>query len=154
MICGNCGKQNATKDEVKRCYALRPGTTTYEGPWDGPWTQGPIRNLTPARWTEILDTWDRRCAYCGTHVGTQAEREHSIPLDAGGHHSASNIVPACSLCNAEKWTMDGETYHEARASRGLPVHPKWHALNPALGDALLADIFSTPQTECSCSNES
>ena len=154
MICGNCGKRKVSIDHVKRCYALRPGTTTYEGTWDGPWKQGPLRDLTRARWGTILDSWDRQCAYCGTPVGTQAEREHSIALDAGGPHSASNIVPACSLCNAEKGVLDGQTYHGLRASRGLPVHPKWHALNPALRDALLADIFATPQTECSCSTDS
>lgn len=150
MRCGHCGASHATIDDVRRCAALHPEQVASEGPWDGRWTQGPIAGLTKEAWDDILLSWQRRCAYCGAAVGTQAEREHNIPLDANGPNNVSNIVPSCTLCNSAKGSYDGQTYHRLRAERGLSTHPMWHEVNPAASDPVLSEIFAEPADNCPC----
>lgn len=58
-------------------------------------------DLTSEEWTEILEEFDHRCAYCQTPDG-KLEIEHMTPLIRGGRHTASNVVPACRSCNASK----------------------------------------------------
>lgn len=41
------------------------------------------------------------CAYCGKHT-RDLERDHVVPLSAGGADSIDNIVPACFDCNRNK----------------------------------------------------
>ena len=108
------------------------------------------RYICEEAWDGILLSWQRRCAYCGAAVGTQAVREHNIPLDANGPHDVSNIVPSCTVCNSEKGSYDGQTYHRLRAERGLSTHPMWHDLNPAASDPVLSEIFAEPADNCPC----
>lgn len=65
-------------------------------------------DLTYAQWLEILAAYDYRCVYCPascpdckkrTHKLTQ---DHVTPISKGGHHTRSNIVPACGSCNSSK----------------------------------------------------
>jgi len=149
--CRHCRGSHATIDDVIRCAALHPEQVASEGPWEGRWTQGPIAGLTKEAWDNILQTWQRRCAYCGAFVGTQAEREHNIPLDIEGPNDVSNIVPACTLCNSEKGSFDGQAYHRLRAARGSPTHAMWHEQNPAASDPVPSEMFAEPADDCPCS---
>ena len=48
-----------------------------------------------------------RCLFCGRHQGLLREREcltrdHLVPLSRGGTNAWTNVVTACSTCNARK----------------------------------------------------
>lgn len=62
--------------------------------------RGAAATLTAAEWATICETYDQRCAYCGTNAFL--EQEHVIPLTRGGTHTADNVVPACKPCNSAK----------------------------------------------------
>jgi len=49
------------------------------------------------------------CVYCG-RPGT--ERDHDVPTQRGGTNDPSNIVIACSSCNASKGNLTGAEYRE------------------------------------------
>lgn len=63
-----------------------------------------VVDLTDAQWLEILETHDRRCAYC-LRRSEQLEKDHVVALMRGGDHTAENIVPACRSCNAKKHAL-------------------------------------------------
>jgi 5-methylcytosine-specific restriction endonuclease McrA len=63
--------------------------------------RGDIGNLSSQEWQEILEEFDRACAYCQAR-GVRLEQEHITPLSRGGRHTKSNVVPACRSCNARK----------------------------------------------------
>lgn len=65
-------------------------------------------DLTGDEWLGILAQFDHRCFYCGTD-GPMVQ-EHMTPLSRGGRHSASNVVPACRLCNGRKFTKTAEEF--------------------------------------------
>ena len=75
-------------------------------------------DLTPDQWAQILDEFGHGCAYCpATDIPLQME--HMVPLSRGGHHTASNVVPACSFCNTSKgartvleWIGPKRVFHE------------------------------------------
>ena len=56
--------------------------------------------LTAAEWTAICATYKQRCAYCGKKA--KLTQDHVLPLSKGGGTIASNIVPACQVCNSAK----------------------------------------------------
>lgn len=63
----------------------------------------------------LLQRWqqfDHCCAYCGAqeHRSAELEIEHVVPISKGGPHLLSNIVPACTACNASKRSQDLETW--------------------------------------------
>lgn len=60
-----------------------------------------VNDLTAAQWTEIKAAYGNRCVYCGRKM-QRLTQDHIIPLSKGGHHTASNIVPACGSCNSKK----------------------------------------------------
>lgn len=60
-------------------------------------------DLTAQDWLDVLDEFDRRCAYCQA-VGVPLQQEHMTPLARGGRHMKSNVVPACARCNLRKGT--------------------------------------------------
>jgi hypothetical protein len=57
--------------------------------------------LTAAEWTRIKEFAEQRCHYCRKPT-KRLTMDHVIPLSKGGHHVASNIVPACRSCNSRK----------------------------------------------------
>lgn len=57
--------------------------------------------LSRARWTELLELYEYRCAYCG-RSDVSLTVEHVVPLSRGGDHDPGNIVPACATCNKSK----------------------------------------------------
>lgn len=59
-----------------------------------------LSTLTKVEWEALLNQYEYRCAYCCKKaVLTQ---DHVIPLSKGGHHTKTNVVPACSPCNSKK----------------------------------------------------
>ena len=60
--------------------------------------------VTEDDWLEILETFNRCCAYCLKHetVVGALQQDHVIALVNGGAHEPSNIVPACRHCNPRK----------------------------------------------------
>jgi 5-methylcytosine-specific restriction endonuclease McrA len=58
-------------------------------------------DLTEAQWLEILECFDRRCAYCLCKL-TRQTKDHVIAIARGGHDTAQNVVPACQSCNSRK----------------------------------------------------
>jgi 5-methylcytosine-specific restriction endonuclease McrA len=69
---------------------------------------GQVGNLTLKDWSEILEHFGKRCAYCDKHGPMQIE--HVIPICQGGPTSKNNIVPACRGRNSRKYTMSPEKW--------------------------------------------
>ena len=59
------------------------------------------------------------CAYCHLHRGLP-EVEHVVALSRGGRNDMSNIVAACSSCNASKNDMTLDEWVDERRRLGLP----------------------------------
>ena len=79
-------------------------------------------DLTAADWKQAVDYFGGSCAYCGA-TGT-LEREHIIPVTAGGGLTKTNIVPSCRACNQSKkarllhdWFKYSTHYSDARLLR-------------------------------------
>lgn len=62
----------------------------------------PVCDLTAEQWKEIKKQHKQRCRYCGKK--RKLTQDHVVPLENGGSHTASNIVPACKNCNSSKGT--------------------------------------------------
>lgn len=60
-----------------------------------------VRDLTSEQWQAIKEQYGFRCAYCGKRP-ERLTQDHIIPLSKGGHHTATNVVPACQSCNSRK----------------------------------------------------
>ena len=63
----------------------------------------PLNDFTAAQWTEMKGVYGHRCVYCHRKM-QRLTIDHITPLDKGGAHTASNIVPACQTCNSRKGT--------------------------------------------------
>jgi 5-methylcytosine-specific restriction endonuclease McrA len=59
-----------------------------------------LSDLTREQWQRIKFIYRFRCAYCGERK--PLTMDHVVPVSKGGHHTASNIVPACQSCNSRK----------------------------------------------------
>ena len=57
--------------------------------------------FTAHEWATLKEQAGHRCHYC-QQVKQRLTMDHVIPLSKGGHHMASNIVPACRTCNSRK----------------------------------------------------
>jgi hypothetical protein len=57
-------------------------------------------NLSLQEWTETLQDFEQKCAYCGG--GNIITLDHYIPLNCGGGSSIDNCVPCCPSCNLSK----------------------------------------------------
>jgi 5-methylcytosine-specific restriction endonuclease McrA len=66
----------------------------------------PVSDFTAQQWIEMQAAYDHRCVYCDKRCKGRLTQDHITPLSKGGSHTASNIVPACSLCNSRKGTKD------------------------------------------------
>ena len=59
--------------------------------------------LSQAEWTQILEHFDRRCAYCGIddtgNPRTGLVADHLIPAIEHGELTIGNTIPACHDCN-------------------------------------------------------
>lgn len=61
-------------------------------------------DLTGAQWAALVGAWDG-CAYCGVRTGP-LQRDCMLPVSRGGRYTITNVVPACSACNASKWNVE------------------------------------------------
>jgi 5-methylcytosine-specific restriction endonuclease McrA len=80
----------------------------------------PVNDLTASEWFQILREHKNRCAYCG--ADGKLTQDHKTPLCRGGSHTASNVVPACGLCNSRKGRRTYEEFVEVIA--GLNTTPR------------------------------
>jgi len=71
-------------------------------------------DVTRAQWLEILERYERRCAYCGVEAPLQAD--HRVPLSRGGTHDIDNLVPACGLCNRRKASLSEDEFRTRLAN--------------------------------------
>lgn len=60
-----------------------------------------LNTLTLEEWSEILEFFGHRCAYC-LRGDMPLTMDHLIPIARGGPHSSENVVPACKQCNCSK----------------------------------------------------
>jgi 5-methylcytosine-specific restriction endonuclease McrA len=67
--------------------------------------------LTYLEWTEILDQYGCRCAYCKTEKDITID--HIVPLVKGGTHTKSNVQPLCRSCNSKKGSKLPNSYEAA-----------------------------------------
>ena len=63
--------------------------------------RGSKSRLKPKQWLVKLKEYDNRCAYCGVQ-NEDIQQDHIRPLSKGGHHTITNVVPACGFCNRRK----------------------------------------------------
>ena len=66
-------------------------------------------DLTRHQWETIKATYNHCCAYCGKKQ-KRLTMDHVIPLVKSGHHTASNVVPACVRCNVQKHDKDAPSH--------------------------------------------
>lgn len=57
--------------------------------------------LTAMQWKRAKAYWGNSCAYC-RDSSKPLQRDHFIPVASGGLHTATNILPACPMCNSSK----------------------------------------------------
>ena len=71
-------------------------------------------DYTWREWMACLERFDFHCAYCDEPFTADRlpTQDHLIPLVRGGHHTDSNIVPACRSCNSRKRTRTLEEFAE------------------------------------------
>lgn len=91
----------------------------------------PINDFTEDDWSKILESFDKKCSYCGRR--TKLEQEHIVPITKGGSHTMTNIIPACKSCNSSKrqrlldnWYPLQPFYEKEREDKIL----KWMGYNP------------------------
>lgn len=65
--------------------------------------------ITRNEWDAIKEKHGHRCIYC-LKKPPRLTMDHFIPLSKGGEHTASNIVPACHLCNSRKTNIDPQEF--------------------------------------------
>lgn len=63
--------------------------------------RGCAGSVSKSQWDEILEMFDRRCAFCLSKL-EKPTLDHFTPLSRGGDHSPENVVPACDRCNKRK----------------------------------------------------
>lgn len=56
--------------------------------------------FTKQEWEQMKSDYNNLCAYCGEKKPLTID--HVVPLDTGGLHDISNMIPACKSCNSGK----------------------------------------------------
>lgn len=100
----HCSKQCGRKANKARRRALEHGA-------EGTYT-----------WSQVMAVHMRggkRCSYCDTPTA-QPEPDHVIPISRGGRNGIENILPCCSLCNADKGDMTPTEWDAYRQRQGKP----------------------------------
>lgn len=72
--------------------------------------------VTFAEWESLKELWGHRCAFCG-RFQIKLTQDHSMPLNRGGIHDISNLLPACRSCNSQKCDKTAEEYVAWLATR-------------------------------------
>ena len=83
-----------------------------------------IATLTDTQWSQIKNSFNNKCAYCGKEL--PLAQEHFIPLSKGGEYTLNNIIPSCKHCNSSKcdrdffsWYLKYEYYSKERETKIL-----------------------------------
>lgn len=84
----------------------------------------------PSEVKAVMSAFDSRCAYCGT--SERITLDHFIPLDKGGTHTPSNVIPACLSCNSSK--RNHEAY-EWYSKKPFFTKKRWKKIRNYVGDA-------------------
>jgi len=70
----------------------------------------------------IKDSWDNRCAYCGSKE--ELTIDHIIPQTRGGNNHITNVLCCCKKCNGSKshyewndWYNRQEFFSQARRQK-------------------------------------
>ena len=90
-------KNNKNKVQV---YKLKRRTLEKELP----------STLTNSEWENCKETFDKKCAYCGT-TGKAITLDHFYPLSKGGELSIQNSIPSCLSCNSSKGAKPFEIWY-------------------------------------------
>ena len=85
----------------------------YVRRWRARRAAAPLNDLTHNQWREIVERYNGRCIYCG-EIAKPVTQDHMIPLSRGGAHTASNVIPACRLCNSRKSARTVEEFMAGR----------------------------------------
>lgn len=56
----------------------------------------------------IYEAWNHKCGYCEEKA---TSLDHIIPRFKSGCSNRNNLVPACAKCNANKASLDMETWY-------------------------------------------
>lgn len=54
--------------------------------------------------SRVYDIWGRKCIYCDAD-DVPLQLEHIVPRSQGGSNRASNLLPACRVCNEKKGVL-------------------------------------------------
>lgn len=57
-------------------------------------------DLSATDWHNLVQAWGG-CAYCGTD-SEPLQKDCVLPISRGGRYTLTNVVPACTSCNASK----------------------------------------------------
>ena len=69
-------------------------------------------------WKKILNSFDNKCAYCGSEEIILAE--HIVPQSSeGSTDCVHNLIPSCTICNDRKGTMDMKSWIELKRKEGM-----------------------------------
>ncbi|SDF82463.1 HNH endonuclease [Sulfitobacter delicatus] len=101
----------ATSDALPSDAATRAARGRYKGSAIGNAQNYLVRNIlsrlgdeqfNAPQWQEVVDAFDRACAYCGAEG--ELVMDHIVPINkqALGEHRLGNLVPSCRACNARK----------------------------------------------------
>ena len=74
--------------------------------------------------SQLLDYWQENnmdqteCVYCNGHIEDEdLNIDHATPIDRGGGHILSNLLPTHAVCNRQKSNMTAEEYREVLKRR-------------------------------------
>lgn len=95
----------ANPDAVRRAEAIcrvlgAPGSPARNARIRRARVAGAFGAHSDAEWAAVLDRFRHRCAQCGE--GGRLEKDHIVPLCAGGSDMAINLQPLCKPCNSAK----------------------------------------------------
>jgi 5-methylcytosine-specific restriction endonuclease McrA len=72
---------------------------------------------TKEDWEKLKAEFDHRCVRCGTNE-YRIEKDHILPIYAGGSDSIENIQPLCAWCNGSKGA-DNFNWKDFRRKHGF-----------------------------------
>ncbi|MBK1655791.1 RNA-guided endonuclease IscB [Allochromatium vinosum] len=109
----------------------------------------------------LLETWRRRCAYCGA-TDMPLEIEHIVPRARGGSDRVSNLTLACRACNQRKANQSIEDFlkrqpallHQIQVQAQAPLQDaavvnatRWALLNALKSTGLPVETGSGGRTK-------
>lgn len=106
-------RDQANKASAERNRNLPPGLRAeYQRRMRARKKGATVVTLTLEEWTEVCARYDNACAYCGSRK--DMGMDHQLPMQRGGGHEKSNVVPCCRSCNTSKGTQTPEEWQKKR----------------------------------------